>query len=80
MFLLEYFQQNLTTPTKAYQLRSRLVPRVSPENLDFDSLAIQSPEMIDDIFKEPVPPEMNEQAYEAIAEELRVVQVNAWKN
>ncbi|XP_014374008.1 kinesin-like protein KIF15 [Alligator sinensis] len=66
--------KNLTTPTKAYQLRSRLVPRVSPENLDFDSLAIQSPEMIDDIFKEPVPPEMNEQAYEAIAEELRVVQ------
>lgn len=31
---------------------------------------------MDDIFKEPVPPEMNEQAYEAIAEELKAAQVN----
>lgn len=30
---------------------------------------------MDDILKEPVPPEMNEQAYEAIAEELKVAQV-----
>jgi len=34
--------------------------------------------MMDDIFKEPVPPEMNEQAYEAIAEELKVAQVSVW--
>nr|XP_006116481.2 kinesin-like protein KIF15 [Pelodiscus sinensis] len=66
---------NMTTPTKAYQLRSRLVPRISPEILVCDSINIQSPgEMVDDIFNEPVPPEMNEQAYEAIAEELRMVQ------
>lgn len=32
--------------------------------------------MMDDILKEPVPPEMNEQAHEAIAEELKVAQVN----
>lgn len=34
--------------------------------------------MMDDIFKEPVPPEMNEQAYEAIAEELKMAQVSVW--
>ncbi|XP_074842189.1 kinesin-like protein KIF15 [Carettochelys insculpta] len=67
--------KNMTTPTKAYQLRSRLVPRVSPEILMCNSVDIQSPgEVLDDIFSEPVPPEMNEQAYEAIAEELRMVQ------
>lgn len=32
--------------------------------------------MMDDILKEPVPPEMSEQACEAIAEELKVAQVN----
>lgn len=31
---------------------------------------------MDDILKEPVPPEVNEQAYEAMAEELKVAQVN----
>ncbi|NXC42341.1 KIF15 protein, partial [Penelope pileata] len=61
---------NITTPTKAYQLRSRLVPRISPEISDFQC----SKEMMDDISKEPVPPEMNEQAYEAITEELKVAQ------
>ncbi|NWI17908.1 KIF15 protein, partial [Crypturellus soui] len=67
--------KNITTPTKAYQLRSRLVPRISPEILDYHSEDFQcSREMMDDIFKEPVPPEMNEQAYEAIAQELKVVQ------
>ncbi|NXG32935.1 KIF15 protein, partial [Dromaius novaehollandiae] len=67
--------KNITTPTKAYQLRSRLVPRISPEILDYHSEDFQcSGEMMDDIFKEPVPPEMNEQAYEAIAEELKVAQ------
>ncbi|XP_010565268.1 PREDICTED: kinesin-like protein KIF15 [Haliaeetus leucocephalus] len=60
--------KNITTPTKAYQLRSRLVPRISPETLDYHS------EEMDDILKEPVPPEVNEQAYEVIAEELKVAQ------
>ncbi|NXL86611.1 KIF15 protein, partial [Alectura lathami] len=67
--------KNITTPTKAYQLRSRLVPRISPEISGLHSEDLQCcEEMVDDIFKEPVPPEMNEQAYEAIAEELKVVQ------
>ncbi|XP_064300136.1 kinesin-like protein KIF15 isoform X2 [Phalacrocorax carbo] len=67
--------KNITTPTKAYQLRSRLVPRISPEILDYHSEDFQcSKEMMDDILKEPVPPEMNEQAYEALAEELKVAQ------
>ncbi|KAK2520351.1 hypothetical protein Q9966_013498 [Columba livia] len=66
--------KNITTPTKAYQLRSRLVPRISPEILDYHSEDFQCSEVMDDILKEPVPPEMNEQAYEAIAEELKVAQ------
>ncbi|NWY55811.1 KIF15 protein, partial [Chionis minor] len=67
--------KNITTPTKAYQLRSRLVPRISPEILDYHSEDFQcSEEVMDDILKEPVPPEMNEQAHEAIAEELKVAQ------
>uniref|UniRef100_A0A8D0EGC6 Hyaluronan-mediated motility receptor C-terminal domain-containing protein n=1 Tax=Strix occidentalis caurina TaxID=311401 RepID=A0A8D0EGC6_STROC len=67
--------KNITTPTKAYQLRSRLVPRISPEILDYHSEDFQcSEEMMDDILKEPIPPEMNEQACEAIAEELKVTQ------
>ncbi|KAM7070780.1 kinesin-like protein KIF15 [Acridotheres tristis] len=64
--------KSITTPTKAYQLRSRLVPRISP---DYNSEDFQlSEEMMDDILKEPVPPEMSEQACEAIAEELKVAQ------
>lgn len=66
--------KNITTPTKAYQLRSRLVPRISPEISDYHSEDFQCSEEMDDIFKEPVPPEMNEQAYEAIAEELKAAQ------
>ncbi|NXF81429.1 KIF15 protein, partial [Sclerurus mexicanus] len=63
--------KNITTPTKAYQLRSRLVPRISPGYTeDFQC----SEEVLDDILKEPVPPEMSEQACEAIAEELKVAQ------
>ncbi|KAH0627232.1 hypothetical protein JD844_002737 [Phrynosoma platyrhinos] len=65
--------KNITTPTKAYQLRSRLVPRLTPDMLSRESPP-SSGEMVDDIFNEPMPPEMNEQAYEAIAEELGVVQ------
>ncbi|XP_061442512.1 kinesin-like protein KIF15 isoform X2 [Rhineura floridana] len=67
--------KNLTTPTKAYQLRSRLVPRLTPEMLSQESSDVQSSgAMVDDIFNEPMPPEMNEQAYEAVTEELRMVQ------
>ncbi|XP_027728328.1 kinesin-like protein KIF15 [Vombatus ursinus] len=65
----------ITTPTKAYQLRSRLVPRLSPEILNLSSMDTQNTNDLDaDIFNEPVPPEMNEQACEAISEELKVVQ------
>ncbi|KAM8978406.1 kinesin-like protein KIF15 [Sarcophilus harrisii] len=65
----------ITTPTKAYQLRSRLVPRLSPEILNFTPLDTQNTnDFHNDIFNEPVPPEMNEQACEAISEELKVVQ------
>ncbi|NXO99880.1 KIF15 protein, partial [Certhia brachydactyla] len=64
--------KSITTPTKAYQLRSRLVPRISPD-YNFEDFQ-RSEEMMDDILKEPVPPEMSEQACEAIAEELKVAQ------
>ncbi|NXQ36105.1 KIF15 protein, partial [Alaudala cheleensis] len=64
--------KNITTPTKAYQLRSRLVPRISPD-YNFEDFQ-HSEEIMDDILKEPVPPEMSEQACEAIAEELKVAQ------
>ncbi|XP_053116925.1 kinesin-like protein KIF15 isoform X2 [Hemicordylus capensis] len=67
--------KNITTPTKACQLRSRLVPRSTPEMLSQESIDLQSSEeMLDNILNEPMPPEMNEQAYEAVTEELRVVQ------
>lgn len=63
----------ITTPTKAYQLCSRLVPKSSPEVGNFGFLHSQSaPD--NDILNEPVPPEMSEQALEAISEELRTVQ------
>nr|XP_030121010.3 kinesin-like protein KIF15 [Taeniopygia guttata] len=64
--------KSITTPTRAYQLRSRLVPRISPDN-NFEDFQ-HSEEMMDDILKEPVPLEMNEQACEAIAEELKGAQ------
>ncbi|KAJ7413957.1 Kinesin-like protein KIF15 [Willisornis vidua] len=64
--------KNITTPTKAYQLRSRLVPRISPDCNSEDFQCVE--EVMDDILEEPVPPEMNEQAYEAMAEELKVAQ------
>lgn len=54
------------------------MPRISPDVLDYHSEDLLcSEEMMDDILKEPVPPEMSEQAYEAIAEELKAAQVNA---
>ncbi|XP_038617426.1 kinesin-like protein KIF15 [Tachyglossus aculeatus] len=65
----------ITTPTKAYQLRSRLVPRLSPEILTLGSMETpNSKDLEADIFSEPIPPEMSEQAYEAITEELGIVQ------
>ncbi|XP_021063510.1 kinesin-like protein KIF15 [Mus pahari] len=65
----------ITTPTKAYQLCSRLVPKSSPEVGSFGFLCTQSSNRLDnDILNEPVPPEMSEQALEAISEELRTVQ------
>ncbi|KAL2307676.1 hypothetical protein Nmel_000650, partial [Mimus melanotis] len=64
--------KSVTTPTQAYQLRSRLVPRISS---DYNSEVFQcSEEITDVILKEPVPPEMSEQACEAITEELKVAQ------
>nr|DBA24860.1 TPA: hypothetical protein GDO54_012458 [Pyxicephalus adspersus] len=66
----------LTTPTKAYNLRSRLVPRLSPDGIPHDLLdSPKSGDHLDDIINEPIPPEMSEQAYEAIAEELRMMQL-----
>ncbi|XP_059124963.1 kinesin-like protein KIF15 isoform X2 [Peromyscus eremicus] len=65
----------ITTPTKAYQLCSRLVPKSSPEVGSFGFLHTQNSSSLDhDISNEPVPPEMSEQALEAISEELRTVQ------
>ncbi|XP_066207219.1 kinesin-like protein KIF15 isoform X1 [Saccopteryx leptura] len=65
----------ITTPTKAYQLRSRPVPKLSPEMGSFGSTHTPSSSKLDnDILNEPIPPEMNEQAFEAVSEELRMVQ------
>ncbi|XP_058583261.1 kinesin-like protein KIF15 isoform X2 [Neofelis nebulosa] len=65
----------ITTPTKAYQLWSRPVPKLSPEAGSSGPVHAQNPSTLDDnILNEPVPPEMNEQAFEAISEELRMVQ------
>uniref|UniRef100_A0A8B9GPY2 Kinesin family member 15 n=1 Tax=Amazona collaria TaxID=241587 RepID=A0A8B9GPY2_9PSIT len=67
--------KNITTPSKAYQLRSRLVPRISPEVLAHSEAFQCSEEVMDDVSKEPVSPEVNEQqAYEAMVEELKLAQ------
>ncbi|XP_012885667.1 PREDICTED: kinesin-like protein KIF15 [Dipodomys ordii] len=59
----------ITTPTKAYQLHSQPGPKLTPEVGNLASLQTH------DILNEPIPPEMSEQAFEAISEELRTVQV-----
>ncbi|XP_075412076.1 kinesin-like protein KIF15 isoform X2 [Tenrec ecaudatus] len=59
----------ITTPTKAYQIRSRPIPRLSLETPTGNTSKLEN-----DIFNEPIPPAMSEQALEAISEELRVVQ------
>nr|XP_020019412.1 kinesin-like protein KIF15 [Castor canadensis] len=65
----------ITTPTKVYQLCSQQVPKLSPEMGRFGSIHTQNSSRLDnDILNEPVPSEMNEQAFEAISEELRTVQ------
>ncbi|XP_059208609.1 kinesin-like protein KIF15 [Centropristis striata] len=55
--------KSLTTPTKAYNLRTRLVPLSSPEHLNGKDA--------DDIWTEPPPSDMTEMA---LTEELRQVQ------
>lgn len=47
--------------------------------LSQESIDSQSPGEMDGILNEPMPPEMNEQAYEAVAEELGLVQVKCQK-
>uniref|UniRef100_A0A8C5B731 Kinesin-like protein n=1 Tax=Gadus morhua TaxID=8049 RepID=A0A8C5B731_GADMO len=59
--------KNLTTPTKAYNLRSRNDHLSSPEHLNGDEM--------NDIRHEQPPPEMTELACEALTEELQQVQV-----
>ncbi len=63
--------QILTTPTKAYKPRNRLVPLSSPEHLSGQDENID----VDDIQNKQPPPEMNELACEALTEELRQMQV-----
>lgn len=61
----------LTTPTKSYNLRNRLVQLSSPDHLTWGE------EDVDDIQSEQPPPEMTEGACEALTEELRQVQEQA---
>lgn len=71
-----FLLQIITTPTKAYQLWSRPMSKLSPETGSFGAIHSQNSSKLDnDILNEPIPPEMNEQAFEAISEELRMVQV-----
>ncbi|XP_077067426.1 kinesin-like protein KIF15 isoform X2 [Siphateles boraxobius] len=63
----------LTTPTKGYNLRNRLVPLSSPEHLNGQAKDMD----VDDIQSEPPPPEMNELACEALTEELKQIQEHA---
>ncbi|XP_069051327.1 kinesin-like protein KIF15 isoform X2 [Lepisosteus oculatus] len=67
--------KNLTTPTRGYCLRSRLVPHFSPDHsMDLSARSLPAEDPVDDILNEPVPPEMNELACEALTEELETVQ------
>ncbi|KAI2648072.1 Kinesin-like protein KIF15-A [Labeo rohita] len=63
----------LTTPTKGYNLRNRLVPLSSPDHLNGQAENID----VDDIQSEQPPPEMNELACEALTEELKQMQDQA---
>uniref|UniRef100_A0A8C7D6I1 Kinesin family member 15 n=1 Tax=Oncorhynchus kisutch TaxID=8019 RepID=A0A8C7D6I1_ONCKI len=64
----------LTTPTKAYNLRTRLVPLSSPDHLNVNG---RGDEDVDDIQSEQPPPAMTEMACEALTEELQQVQEQA---
>uniref|UniRef100_A0A8C8ENA6 Kinesin motor domain-containing protein n=1 Tax=Oncorhynchus tshawytscha TaxID=74940 RepID=A0A8C8ENA6_ONCTS len=64
----------LTTPTKAYNLRTRLVPLSSPDHLNVNG---RGDEDLDDIQSEQPPPAMTEMACEALTEELQQVQEQA---
>ncbi|XP_067910518.1 kinesin-like protein KIF15 isoform X2 [Heterodontus francisci] len=67
--------KNMTTPTKSvYNLRSRMILRMSSEGTPGVCVEVEPGTQEGDIMNEPLPPEMNEQAYEAIAEELQMVQ------
>lgn len=61
--------QILSTPTKAYNLRSRLVPLSSPDHLN------GMDDNVDDIWAEQPPSDMTEMA---LTEELRQVQVQQY--
>uniref|UniRef100_A0A3P8ZW28 Kinesin motor domain-containing protein n=1 Tax=Esox lucius TaxID=8010 RepID=A0A3P8ZW28_ESOLU len=63
----------LTTPTKAYNLRTRLVPLSSPEHLNQNQ---GEDEDMDDIRSEQPPPEMTEMACVALTEELQLEQAS----
>ncbi|XP_067292937.1 kinesin-like protein KIF15 isoform X3 [Pseudorasbora parva] len=63
----------LTTPTKGYNLRNRLVPLSSPDHLNGQAEDLD----VDDIQSEPPPPEMSELACEALTEELTQMQEQA---
>lgn len=69
LLLLLCFLQILTTPTKAYNLRNRLVPLSSPEHLNSHDSELE------DIESEQPPPIMSELACEALTEELQQMQV-----
>ncbi|KAI5611764.1 kinesin-like protein KIF15, partial [Silurus asotus] len=60
----------LTTPTKAYNLRNRLVPLSSPDHLNGYGCDSE----LDDIENEQPPPAMSELACEALTEELKQMQ------
>ncbi|CAO2599814.1 Kinesin-like protein KIF15 [Lemmus lemmus] len=67
--------KTITTPTKAYSHCSKLATKSSPEVGNFSFLYTQNPSSShNDILNEPVPPEMSEQALEAVTKELRTVQ------
>uniref|UniRef100_A0A4W3I8Z5 Kinesin family member 15 n=1 Tax=Callorhinchus milii TaxID=7868 RepID=A0A4W3I8Z5_CALMI len=67
--------KSLTTPTKAaYNLRSRLVLRMSPDGTPSAYGEANAWSQGGDTMNESLPLDMNEQAYEAIAKELQMVQ------
>uniref|UniRef100_A0A4W3ITI8 Kinesin-like protein n=1 Tax=Callorhinchus milii TaxID=7868 RepID=A0A4W3ITI8_CALMI len=68
--------KSLTTPTKAaYNLRSRLVLRMSPDGTPSAYGEANAWSQGGDTMNESLPLDMNEQAYEAIAKELQMEQL-----